>query len=127
MGKALRHMGRLEEAELPCKVLAVGWRSETLNCTLAFTFLAGRVGKAPLVFQMRHDRHLKCTSCCFSMSMSTGSPCSPSFTFILCFSAAGWVTEGEGAFSDMSGSPPKNVHQEALRGIAKVLHTLLTC
>ena len=34
--------------------------------------------------------------------------------------AAGWVTEGEGAFSDMSGSPPRNIHQEALRGIAKV-------
>lgn len=33
---------------------------------------------------------------------------------------AGWVTEGEGAFSEMSGSPPKNIHQEALRGIAKV-------
>lgn len=34
---------------------------------------------------------------------------------------AGWVTEGEGAFSEMSGSHPRNIHQEALRGIAKVL------
>lgn len=34
--------------------------------------------------------------------------------------SAGWVTEGEGAFSEMSGSPPRNIHQEALRGIAKV-------
>jgi hypothetical protein len=33
----------------------------------------------------------------------------------------GWVTEGEAAFSEMSGSPPMSVHQQALRGIAQVL------
>mmetsp|Transcript_3540 Transcript_3540/g.10271 ORF Transcript_3540/g.10271 Transcript_3540/m.10271 type:complete len:1007 (-) Transcript_3540:744-3764(-) len=34
---------------------------------------------------------------------------------------AGWVSEGESAFSDLAGSAPRNIHQEALRGIAKVL------
>lgn len=34
---------------------------------------------------------------------------------------SGWVTEGESAFGEMSGSAPKSVHQQALRGIAKVL------
>jgi superkiller protein 3 len=33
---------------------------------------------------------------------------------------AGWVTEGESAFNEMSGSPPKSIRQQALRGIAKV-------
>ena len=34
----------------------------------------------------------------------------------------GWVTEGDGGFSELAGSPaPRNIHQEALRGIAKVL------
>lgn len=37
-----------------------------------------------------------------------------------CF-LAGWVTEGESAFGEMSGSAPKSVHQQALRGIARVL------
>ena len=31
------------------------------------------------------------------------------------------MTEGESAFGEMSGSAPKSVHQQALRGIAKVL------
>ena len=34
---------------------------------------------------------------------------------------AGWVTEGDSAFGEMSGSTPKSIHQQALRGIAKVL------
>ena len=33
----------------------------------------------------------------------------------------GWVTEGDSAFGEMSGSTPKSIHQQALRGIAKVL------
>ena len=43
---------------------------------------------------------------------------SENIKFIL---AQGWVTEGESAFGEMSGSAPKSVHQQALRGIAKVL------
>lgn len=33
---------------------------------------------------------------------------------------AGWVTEGEAAFGEMSGSAPVSIHQQALRGIAQV-------
>ena len=33
---------------------------------------------------------------------------------------AGWVTEGEAAFGEMSGSAPVSIHQQALRGIALV-------
>ncbi|KAL4853629.1 Tetratricopeptide repeat protein SKI3 [Chlorella vulgaris] len=33
---------------------------------------------------------------------------------------AGWVTEGETAFGEMSGSSPVSIHQQALRGIALV-------
>lgn len=32
----------------------------------------------------------------------------------------GWVTEGEAAFGEMSGSTPMSIHQQALRGIALV-------
>lgn len=35
-------------------------------------------------------------------------------------SLAGWVTEGEAAFSEMCGSTPTSIHQQALRGIALV-------
>ena len=35
--------------------------------------------------------------------------------------STGWVTEGDSAFGEMSGSTPKSIHQQALRGIAKVL------
>lgn len=35
-------------------------------------------------------------------------------------SLAGWVTEGEAAFSEMCGSAPTSIHQQALRGIALV-------
>jgi len=33
---------------------------------------------------------------------------------------AGWVTEGEAGFSEMCGSPPLSIHQQALRGLALV-------
>lgn len=33
---------------------------------------------------------------------------------------AGWVTEGEAAFSEMCGSSPTSIHQQALRGLALV-------
>lgn len=44
-------------------------------------------------------KHLSCTGCC---------------------ARAGWVTEGEVAFEEMSGSPPLSVRQQALRGLAKI-------
>ena len=34
---------------------------------------------------------------------------------------AGWVTEGECAFAEMSGSAPVSIHQQALRGLALVV------
>lgn len=33
---------------------------------------------------------------------------------------AGWVTEGEAAFAEISGSAPVSIHQQALRGLALV-------
>ena len=35
------------------------------------------------------------------------------------FVPAGWVTEGESAFNETSGSSPLSIRQQALRGIAK--------
>jgi len=33
---------------------------------------------------------------------------------------AGWTTEGDSAFNELSGSSPLSIRQQALRGIAKV-------
>lgn len=38
---------------------------------------------------------------------------------MLCWSA-GWTTEGDSAFNELSGSSPLSIRQQALRGIAKV-------
>ena len=36
------------------------------------------------------------------------------------FAHAGWTTEGDSAFNELSGSSPLSIRQQALRGIAKV-------
>lgn len=67
-------------------------------------------GTGPGWFGHTNPRSITCPQLLLSLAVSqTHCPLLP-----------GWVTEGEAAFGEMSGSAPVSIHQQALRGIALV-------
>lgn len=108
VAKALRRMSRLDEAETHFKVLAGGlavcvfWGRAVTGCK----FLTWR----PVAWQWA-GQQCKLPPCS-TLAALTGLQPAPT--------SAGWVTEGEAAFGEMSGSAPVSIHQQALRGIALV-------
>lgn len=95
-----------------------GWmrRRRTLKCwqvgspTARHRRLDRLLGTGPGWFGHSNPCSITCPQLLLSLAVSqTHCPLLP-----------GWVTEGEAAFGEMSGSAPVSIHQQALRGIALV-------